>query len=65
MQAVYRDAILNKVSGFTADPRFRHILGQRSSSFSLFRPSMTATGSSSIWIRAGSGSRPPRWAVCS
>jgi hypothetical protein len=35
MQAVYRDAILNKVSSFTADPRFRHILGQRSSSFSL------------------------------
>jgi len=35
MQAVYRDAILNKISGFTADPRFRHILGQRSSSFSL------------------------------
>ena len=35
MQAVYRDAILNKVSVFTADPRFRHILGQRSSSFSL------------------------------
>jgi hypothetical protein len=35
MQAVYRDAILNKVSGFTSDPRFRHILGQRVSSFSL------------------------------
>jgi len=35
MQAVYRDAILNKVSGFTADPRFRHILGQRHSTFSL------------------------------
>ena len=35
MQAVYRDAILNKVSSFTTDPRFRHILGQRSSSFSL------------------------------
>ena len=34
MQAVYRDAILNKVSGFTADPRFRHILGQRSLVFS-------------------------------
>lgn len=35
MQAVFRDAILNKVSGFTADPRFRHILGQRRSTFSL------------------------------
>ncbi|MGP0073808.1 MAG: hypothetical protein ACLPWF_17980 [Bryobacteraceae bacterium] len=29
MQAAYRDAILNKVSAFTADPYFRHILGQR------------------------------------
>lgn len=37
MQAVYRDAILNKVSEFTADPRFRHIIGQRSSSFSLLQ----------------------------
>jgi hypothetical protein len=35
MQAMYRDAILNKVSTFTADPHFRHILGQRRSSFSL------------------------------
>jgi len=35
MQAVYRDPILNKVSIFTADPRFRHILGQRRSTFSL------------------------------
>jgi hypothetical protein len=35
MQAVYRDAILNKVSSFTSDPRFRHIVGQRTSSFSL------------------------------
>ena len=35
MQATWRDAILNKVSAFTADPRFRHILGQLESSFSL------------------------------
>jgi len=35
MQAVLRDAILNKVSGFTADPHFRHILGQQQSTFSL------------------------------
>jgi len=35
MQAVLRDAILNKVSAFTADPHFRHILGQRHSTFSL------------------------------
>jgi hypothetical protein len=35
MQAVYRDAILNKVSSFTSDPRFRHIVGQRRSTFSL------------------------------
>jgi energy-coupling factor transporter ATP-binding protein EcfA2 len=34
-QAVYRNAILNKVSTFTADPHFRHILGQRQSTFSL------------------------------
>jgi hypothetical protein len=35
MQAVFRDAILNKVSTFVGDPRFRHILGQRRSTFSL------------------------------
>ncbi len=35
MQGVYRDAILNKISGFTADLRFRHILGQQRSTFSL------------------------------
>jgi hypothetical protein len=35
MQSVYRDAILNKVSGFTTDQRFRHILGQQHSTFSL------------------------------
>jgi hypothetical protein len=35
MQATWRDAILNKVSTFTADPHFRHILGQIQSSFSL------------------------------
>lgn len=35
MQGVYRDAILNKVSGFTTDQRFRHILGQPRSTFSL------------------------------
>lgn len=35
MQAVFRDALLNKISAFTADPHFRHIVGQRESSFSL------------------------------
>jgi hypothetical protein len=35
MQGVYREAILNKISGFTADQRFRHILGQQRSTFSL------------------------------
>lgn len=35
MQAAWRDAILNKVSAFTADPHFRHILGQVESTFSL------------------------------
>lgn len=35
MQAAWRDAILNKVSAFTADPHFRHILGQVGSTFSL------------------------------
>ncbi|MDX2181558.1 MAG: type IV secretion system DNA-binding domain-containing protein [Bryobacteraceae bacterium] len=34
-QATWRDAILNKVSAFTADPHFRHIVGQTQSSFSL------------------------------
>ncbi len=35
MQAAYRDPILNKVSGFIVDEKFRHILGQRQSTFSL------------------------------
>lgn len=35
MQAATRNAILNKVSAFTADPRFRHLLGQQQSTFSL------------------------------
>jgi len=35
MQATWRDAILNKVTAFTADPHFRHILGQLESTFSL------------------------------
>jgi DNA helicase HerA-like ATPase len=34
-QTVFREAILNKVSAFTADPHFRHILGQQHSTFSL------------------------------
>jgi hypothetical protein len=34
MQGVYREAILNKISGFTTDQRFRHILGQQRSTFS-------------------------------
>src|SRR5712691_1773084 len=34
-QGVFREAILNKVSGFTTDQRFRHILGQQRSTFSL------------------------------
>jgi DNA helicase HerA-like ATPase len=35
MQAVLREPILNKTSAFTADPRFRFIVGPRHSSFSL------------------------------
>jgi hypothetical protein len=35
MQAVMREPILNKVSAFTADPRFRHIVGQARSTFSM------------------------------
>jgi hypothetical protein len=34
-QTMFRDAVLNKVSAFTADPHFRHILGQSRSTFSL------------------------------
>jgi hypothetical protein len=34
-QNQFRDAVLNKVSAFTADPHFRHILGQQHSTFSL------------------------------
>jgi hypothetical protein len=35
MQAVMREPILNKTSAFTADPHFRHILGQTQSTFSI------------------------------
>jgi len=35
MQAVMREPILNKTSAFTADPHFRHIVGQAHSTFSL------------------------------
>src|SRR5258708_4560500 len=34
-QAVYREAILNKVSLYMADPHFRHLLGQRRSTIDL------------------------------
>ncbi len=39
MQATMREPILNKTSAFTADPKFRHIVGQQHSSFS-FREAM-------------------------
>ena len=35
MQATMREPILNKVSAFIADPSFRHIVGQRHSTFSI------------------------------
>jgi hypothetical protein len=41
MKATMREPILNKTSAFTADPRFRHIVGQARSTFST-RESMDA-----------------------
>src|SRR5665213_1517192 len=35
MRAVMREPILNKTSAFTADPNFRHMVGQRNSTFSM------------------------------
>jgi len=35
MRAVMREPILNKVTAFTADPHFRHIVGQQHSTFSV------------------------------
>lgn len=35
MRAVMREPILNKTSAFTADPNFRHMVGQRKSTFSM------------------------------
>jgi hypothetical protein len=35
MQAAMREPILNKTSAFTADPRFRHIVGQQKPTFSI------------------------------
>ena len=45
MQATMREPILNKTSAFTADPKFRHIVGQEHSSFS-FREAMDQ----GLWI---------------
>jgi len=44
MQAVTREAILNKVSAFTTDPAIRHIVGQRAA-FDL-----TAALDRSLWV---------------
>lgn len=35
MRAIMREPILNKVSAFTSDPHFRHIVGQQRSTFSI------------------------------
>src|SRR5215472_1438966 len=35
MQAAMREPILNKTSAFTADPHFRHMVGQSTSTFSM------------------------------
>jgi len=35
MRGVLREPVLNKVSAFTADPHFRHIVGQAKSTFSI------------------------------
>lgn len=35
MRATMREPILNKISAFTADPHFRHMIGQRQSTFSI------------------------------
>ncbi len=35
MRATMREALLNKTSAFTADPHFRHIIGQTQSTFSI------------------------------
>jgi hypothetical protein len=35
MHAVMREPILNKLSAFTADPHFRHLVGQQHSTFSV------------------------------
>lgn len=35
MRATMREPILNKISAFTADPHFRHIVGQEKSTFSV------------------------------
>src|SRR5205085_10236122 len=35
MRATMREPILNKISAFTADPHFRHIVGQERSTFSI------------------------------
>ena len=35
LQAVYREAVLNKITSFTSDPRFKHLLGQRQSTVRL------------------------------
>jgi hypothetical protein len=45
MRATMREPILNKTSAFTADPKFRHIVGQQHSTFSL-----TAALDEGAWV---------------
>jgi hypothetical protein len=44
MRGTMREPILNKTSAFTADPHFRHIVGQTRSTFSFRQRWMKGTG---------------------
>ena len=65
MRATMREPILNKTSAFTADPNFRHIVGQRIRRFRCARRWTPAIGSSRISTRVAWASRRSRSRACS
>jgi len=58
MRAVMREPILNKTSAFTADPHFRHIVGQSTSTFSLLQALDQDAGSCSTSPKGHWESKP-------
>ena len=65
MRATMREPILNKTSAFTADPAFRHIVGQQESTFSMQHAMTRAIGLLQISTRASWANSRSRSGACS